>query len=111
MLSYNARQFTEKNNVELQQPKGVREPRTAGGLYWTGYWSKAYLVLDIKTFECGCKTAKHRKNCEGVSLDRITVQWATDANELRPCGEITSHMTWWDARRDAIIVERQAEAA
>lgn len=111
MLSATARRFSEARNVELQQPQGIREPRKVGGIYWSGYWSKVYLVLDIQTFGCGCKTAKHRKACRGVGLDRITVEWATDANELRPCGEVTTHCTMWDPKWDAIIAEPQVEAA
>jgi hypothetical protein len=67
----------------------MREPRKAGGIYYTGYWGYYYQVVSIELDEWGY-------------LKNITVRTpASDSSALRTW----SHSTAWEPKRDRIIAQ------
>jgi hypothetical protein len=82
ITSADERAFVSRSGLRLR-PSQLREPRVAGGRYWSGYWAQPYSVETIDVTPHG-------------SLMHIVVRWEHD-------GRITSHFTAWNPTWDRII--------
>jgi hypothetical protein len=58
------------------------DPRVVGGTYRCGFWQQTYKVRAIRIIE---------------GTRWFTVEWAD--------GQISTHCTNWDAKRDTILIE------
>jgi hypothetical protein len=90
VVSADERAFAARTSQVLT-PSRIREPRIAGGRYWSGYWAEPYSVESIE-IEPG-----------GV-LGRIVVRWERD-------DRLASHFTAWNPKWDRIIEPAKAAPA
>jgi hypothetical protein len=73
-------------------------PRKVGGVYFNGYWGIEYTVLAVNDPAEGCFSITD-KSLTGIN------------NDPRYIGEVHTHATAWDYRRDRVISQPLAEVA
>lgn len=70
------------NNITYNIKYGKEDPREAGGVYWSGLWKKAYMVLSRAD-------------------NSYIVLWEDYVFGIK----VTCHSTGWDSGRDAIFTQ------